>query len=280
MSDNYSEVVEDVNWALGVASGENDLNHKRVYPNTNENLKALFENFSVKDKDVFTVAGSSDQIFNSFYKGAKSVDTFDINKLTFYYYYLRKWMINYLGEEYIKDEYYKDSSNLIKLVNSIKADREDEMKAQLFWIQYFTKVGRIDKGLFLVTSEDYKSEYGDDLETLKERIKNVKFYNYDMGERFVLNKKYDVIILSNILECLHNPTRLFAARNNIERLLNDDGICVCSHLMEGKDHPLHKAEIEIMTSNILTEEDFDDYYYLGNSNYKREVGYVYKKGVK
>ena len=103
------------------------------------------------------------------------------------------------------------------------------------------------------------------------------FYNYDFSSRFSLKKKYDVIILSNILECLQNPDQLIVARDNVESLLKDDGICVCSHLMEDKNNEFHKDEVKIMTMNNLIEEEIDDYYISSVSCGIQEVGYVYKK---
>ena len=277
MIDNLSEVKNDVNKVLELIFGTGTYTHRVVYPSTNENLEALFSNFSVKNKDVFSVLASSDQVFTSFYKGAKEVDTFDINKYTFYYHYLRKWLINYYGEEYIKDEYFKDSDKLRELVNTIKVEDENEKVAQMFWILYFNKYDKLTNRLFITTSGIYDSVYKDDLEGLSKKIKNIKFYNLNLASRFKLNKKYDVLIVSNILECMHHPAQLIAARDNIEKLLKKDGICVCSHVMEGKDHLLHQNEVEIMTSNILEYENFNEKYKSCESDFKREVGYVYKK---
>ena len=67
----------------------------KIYFSSNEDLKTIFSNFDFKDKDVLTVAGSGDQAFYSYNDDAKKVDLFDKNKLTIYYYYLRKWIISY-----------------------------------------------------------------------------------------------------------------------------------------------------------------------------------------
>ena len=48
----------------------------------------------------FTVLASGDQAFYFYDNGAKKVDLFDINKLSIYYYYLRVWIIKYLGRFY------------------------------------------------------------------------------------------------------------------------------------------------------------------------------------
>lgn len=271
------EILYDIYRAFKVEFGKEYRDCRRIYPKTNEDLDALFKNFTVKDKDVFSVLGSSDQVLSSFYLGAKSVDSFDINKLTIYYYYLRKWLITNLGEEYIKEEYFKNGKKLIEFIVSIKPISEDEKKAKLFWLNYLARREKIDKELFLVSYNKYRSIYEDDLETLSHKIKELKFYNYDFSKKIVLNKQYDVIILSNILECLENPKELLIAKDNIENLLKDDGICVCSHVMEDRNNDFHKEEVKIMTMNNLVEEDFDDYYISSVSCGIQEVGYVYKK---
>ena len=271
------EILYDIYRAFKVEFGKEYRDCRRIYPNTNEDLNALFKNFTVKDKDVFSVLGSSDQVLSSFYLGAKSVDSFDVNKLTIYYYYLRKWLITYLREEYIKEEYFKNGKYLIELIVGINPISEDENKAKLFWLNYLARRERIDKELFLHTHNNYKNVFDNDLENLSHKIKDLRFYNYDFSKKIVLNKKYDVIILSNILECLENPKELLVARDNIERLLKDDGICVCSHVMETKENDFHKEEIKVMTSGNLIEYDFEDYYEDNITNGMHEVGYVYKK---
>ena len=66
---------------------------RRIYVSSNEQLDAVFRGFDFKDKDVLSVLGSSDHVFSEYYLGAKSVTAFDINELTKYYYYLRKWLL-------------------------------------------------------------------------------------------------------------------------------------------------------------------------------------------
>ena len=271
------EILYDIYRVLKVEFGKECRDCRRIYPNTNEDLNALFKNFTVKDKDVFSVLGSSDQVLSCFYLGAKNVDSFDINKLTIYYYYLRKWLITYLGEEYINKEYFKNGKHLIEFIVGINPISEDENKAKLFWLNYLSRREKIDEELFLVTHNNYKNVFDNDLENLSHKIKDLKFYNYDFSKKIVLNKKYDVIILSNILECLENPKELLIARDNIENLLKDDSICVCSHVMETKNNDFHKEEIKVITSGNLIEEDFEDYYEDNITNSMHEVGYVYKK---
>ena len=272
-----NNVLYDVERAIGVWFDLSSYNYRRVYPNTNENMKALFRNFNVEGKDVLCVLGSSDQVLSSFYLGANSVDSFDNNKLTFYYYYLRKWLITYLNEEYINEEFFKNGRKLYKLISKIKVEDKDEETAKEFWLNYLSKNCRIDKKLFIETRNKYDNLFKDDLSNLSKKIKRLGFYNYDLGYDFYLDKQYDILIISNIMECLRNQFQICIAKENIERLLKKDGICVCSHLMENKNDLNHKDEVGIMTMDELIEEDFNDYYLTNDTNKYREVGYVYKK---
>ena len=266
--DSFNAIMKDVEGAGNVARGESTYDYRRVYHSTNEDLVKLFNNVKLKDKDVFSVLSSGDQVFTCFYKGAKSVDSFDINKLTIYYYYLRKWMITKKHSEYIKDWYLESNRDLIKLIMTVDPVIEDEKNAQIFWLNYINSNNGLDKNIFLPTSERYKNVFSDDIDGLSKRIKNIKFYNYDISSSFILKKKYDVVVLSNVLECLVHPAQLFRAKSNVSRLLKSGGICLCSHIMEDKDSNIHEKEIEIMTSGDL--EYIDDYN-------KHDVGYVYKK---
>lgn len=50
----------------------------------NENQEGINEIVDYKDKDVCTIAASGDQYLGASYYGAKRVDIFDINRLTYF----------------------------------------------------------------------------------------------------------------------------------------------------------------------------------------------------
>lgn len=62
----------------------------RLYPFTTENLSALLECFSVKDKSILTIDSSSDLAINANLKGASKVTIMDSSPLTKEYFYLKK----------------------------------------------------------------------------------------------------------------------------------------------------------------------------------------------
>ncbi len=73
-----------------------------IYPFTNENIKEMFDFFDFKDKNCLCVLGSSDQTFDMYLRGAKSVTAFDINPLTKYLFYLKRAA---LKADLTKEEY-------------------------------------------------------------------------------------------------------------------------------------------------------------------------------
>lgn len=256
---------------------ESNIYYDKIYFGSNECLEELFKNFSVKDKDVLTVLASSDQLFYSYDRGAKKVDTFDINVLTKYYYYIRKWSIEYL------DCYYADKENVIynhsfigELLKLVECGSNEEKEAYIFWSNYIRKVSPLEnKSLyFYVESMEYNGIK--DLSNVRKAIKNkLNFINQDITGDIDKSCKYDVIILSNILEYYgESMIHLANCRDNLYSILNDDGIVVCSHIMDQEgDNDKEK--------NIFSKK-FDSYEF---PKYSKEYilggevssGYCYKK---
>lgn len=90
-----------------------------IYTRTNENLNLLLKDIEVKNKKVLTVLASSDQLFYFLLKNAKEVETFDINVLTKYFFYLRKWNLLYL-KEYFYPKGPLNSNYILKLLEFAK----------------------------------------------------------------------------------------------------------------------------------------------------------------
>ena len=82
------------------------------------------------------------------------------------------------------------------------------------------------------------------------------------------SKKYDIIMMSNILETSRNSLgKLVVARNNLNRLLKSDGIVICSHLIH-QATGMNGLELEVF------DKDFD---YI---DYGLKNGYIYTKKCK
>ena len=202
----------------------------KIYFKSNEFLNELFKNVDLKDKNVLTVVGSGDQSFLCYENGAKSVDLFDINKLAIYYYYIRIWVIEnfntYYPDQNLDKNYIKE---LLKYVNP---KTEEEMQAYLYWSRYVNTYFIKNGSLF------FKSSFMNDididgLKTIKERLKTRSFttYNLDISKPWNHDKKYDVIIVSNISDYVLRDNHSFCVyRDNLDNLLEDNGIIVCSRI--------------------------------------------------
>ncbi len=250
----------------------------RLYAQSNENLLKLFSNYSIHNKEVLTVLASSDQAFSCFYLGAKSVDSFDRNYLTFYYYFLRKWLLLYQNREYASYHFFYDGDiELYELICSIIPTSPQESEAKTFWKKYMElshyKAG---KYLFYPTLCNQPTPYGHNYNQL------IPFFNQDISftcmnllDTNKIQKKYDVVILSNMLEYTSQYNQLIHARDNVEKLLKDGGIAICSYAMYSHSSPQHHIESDIMTSHQLV---FDSYYqyYEPLFGKKMDLSYSYK----
>ncbi len=195
-----------------------------IYPFTTENINGMFSHFSFKDKDCLSVLGSSDQVFDMYLRGARSVTTFDINPLTEYLFHLKKAALdaNLTKEEYLDYFCYRGTDNYAifqnRLIKPFDIRIFDKIAPNLkgnsykFWINLYNKYSfsTIRKSARLFTSNEYFRDtlehtvaYLDDdnFEKLKEVSKNIKitFINKDIKE-LVLEKKYDLMYFSNIIQ--------------------------------------------------------------------------------
>lgn len=258
-------MASDVDIASRLIAGEDIKNYGRIYYSSSENLDKILERVDVSDKDVLTILGSSDQYFYAYYYGAKKVDSFDINKMTKYYYYLRLWGIEYL------DEFYPDISNhkyIYELLKLVKVNDKDSEEAYNFWNNYIRKIFPFDNPKLFYINSNIRSNL--DIDKLNNDIfdKKNNFYHANIKNRFTDNK-YDVIMLSNMLEyCLDD---IEVVRNNISNLLKDDGVVVCSNMLTNgfKEHYVFS---ELFKRESLGTYKDSDYFGM-----EFPLGYVYRK---
>jgi len=205
----------------------------RIFFKSNEYVSDILSNFDLKNKKVLTVLGSGDQAFHFLNRGAKSVDVFDINRLSIYYYYLRIWLIKYMNEFYPNDFNYE---YWIKLRNMIVTNNIDETNVINFWDYFFYKDYKFNS---LLEYDHYNCENGiEDLTILKNKLDSskIKFYNFDIkSSKIKLHKKYDIVYLSNIPDWFfdfdfYNELVLFRYSNNISKLLKRKGLAIRSYV--------------------------------------------------
>lgn len=256
----------------------------KIYFSSNECLENLFHNFSVEGKDVLCVAGSGDQAFQCLSRGASSVDLFDLNKLSKYYFYLRLWGIKYFDSCYPNLNDLFESHNWIKkMVSNIdcsELSNEEEREAFYFWAFYVTKqdLPLFNRYLFNLSSNPYVNDISD-LSGLKKTFdgKNISFIHEDIcGDKVDLSKKYDLVIMSNILEyCNGDKLVLKRTRDNLNSILNDNGTVICSRIIHNDQDISSIVESDVF-SDMFDKEEFS-YEFDPILEKQAAVGYAYKK---
>lgn len=251
----------------------NDLaenNYDKLYFSSNELLYKIFSNFSVENKDVLTVLGSGDQMFHCYKNGAKSVDCFDINPLTIHYLYLRRWVIEYLNQFYPDRNF--TSNDIKKILKKISIRTENEKDSCNYWNSLARYNNFNSSKMFYeeIVKQNESNEI-QDLSLIKKRLSDeFSFYNFNIIDYTLKDKKYDVIITSNIAEYIRNSFSLMMYCDNLCGMLKDNGIVVCSNLGRSS-----VEQIEYLT--------FEDNFSM--TPMKKEVswgrnmslGYVYRK---
>lgn len=206
----------------------------QIYFNSNERLNDIFDKFNFKDKRIFSVLGSGDQAFHLINRGARKIDLFDCNNIAFYYFYLRIWMIKYFDMFYYSN--HLNSTFIKNLICKVKPANNNENNALYFW-QKIIKMNIFDEyedSIFVRNSICMANNKIDDLKKLKYYLKHNKFnfHNIDISGEISVDRKYDYLILSNIAEWLSSSdyNNIWQFCRNVDQLLKDDGIAICSKL--------------------------------------------------
>ena len=214
-----------------LVSGNPQENYRYVYAQTNEYLRQLYSNVDFKNKNVLSVAASGDQSFLAYAYGAKHIDLFDLNQLTFYYYYLRAWTIKYFNRFYPKIPFHKRFLN--DLLQMVKINNGAEIIAFDYWNEILNEFdNRKLERIFLFEGKHLdvsKSE----LSFIKDSIEADKstFHNIDISDYINIKEKYDIIVTSNIVDWFHGDRgKIEDYKDNLYNLLNKNGIVLCSDL--------------------------------------------------
>ncbi len=181
------------------------------YLYSNENLRAYYPYFSIKDNNVLTVCGSGDQVLSAVLYGAKEVDTFDSNKLTLYSLMLKKAAIKALSfEEFVKfydidvlqskrlSYFYKvleniDDEEIQLFFSKIFKDNVEDFEFLFFGSAGSNKV--VSKRIPFLDYPNYNLLKGK-LDNTKINFKNINIF--DTVNEF--HSQYSFINLSNILD--------------------------------------------------------------------------------
>ena len=203
----------------GYSSCNNDdyyLSH--AYFITNEDIWKYIKLMNLNNGNLLTVCGSGDQVFYGALEGAKVIDTFDINPLSYYVFELRKAsIINLSIDEYNnffpggRKPTFNNNYFDINVFDNIKYQMSDD--ARYFWeILYSIYYGKnlISKFLLLSmnsTGDSFGIDYlynSNKYNKLKNILKELKYNFYlcdlkNLDNKILSNKNYyDGVNLSNI----------------------------------------------------------------------------------
>jgi S-adenosylmethionine:diacylglycerol 3-amino-3-carboxypropyl transferase len=224
----------------------------QIYPSTTEQISEYFNMFDFKNKKVLTVASSGDHLLNAIYMGAEEIDTFDINELCGYYMYLKIASLRALSYNDFCKYFIVDFDNLSKLLNKEVYQKinqhfdnsEIEQLSKQFWDNLYSRCN--DKNLrmyklfrdfnekeIIMSRNIYLAEKNKSYNLLRKKISNasISYANCDVKDLLSkFNKKYDLIILSNItdyLESTFNDQHIYRLKNlilsELPQILNPHG---------------------------------------------------------
>lgn len=291
------QIITDIKIAKMLVDSEKDFDFKSIdlkkyrpiYLFTNENIKAITDNISFKDREVLTVCSSGDQIFNMLLAGSKSIDSFDINIFTKYFYYLKEAAILSLSyHEFF--EFFIPSKMLIRnkvfskdLFSKLESNIRNK-EASFFWNTLFEIyegkklyysnlfiLDRYPKNTYMkcnsyLTDED---KYND----LKKRLNTyqLSFKRIDISSEVAKKldqKKYDIIYLSNILDTLDISTELSYAKKikeiviDLKKHLYSNGVIGVCYLFCYMDEYWYESSLNNLKSKLIRDAYFEeDYYY-------------------
>lgn len=304
-------IIDDIRIANNVMNGLVHSKFDYIYPFSNENINAAFNNFDLKGKDFLTVLASSDQTFDLYLRGAKSVFTFDINPLTKYYFYLKKAAIKTLCyEEFLQFFSYYDENDMENLTVFNKETFYRKViygldgDAHTFWTYLFNKYPGciIREAYSLFTYDELKKDL------LTQNISYLDIRNYDILKfiiadvdikfenvniKYLSNKiesKFDFMYLSNIFQyssSIFNLNDKILELNEIKKLiiklssfLNDSGSIV-SYLYAINKNQKNQSKVAIYDKELcdaILNEDFYNININGSYNSKETDNIlIYKK---
>ena len=236
--------------------------YDKTYYQTNEDLLDTYLDVDFYDKDVLTVLGSSDQVLTARFLDARRVDAFDKNILTKYYFYLRLWTIKYMNKLY-PNVY--DNRFLKELLARVNPETKEEKEAYRFYLLHAKKNTTMSKLFYDIEAQPHgRTLYTEAGELTDCLDPNIDFYQLDLFKREEHPKKYDIIIISNILDwARHDREKLQNAAFNLNRYINKEGYILGSNLIQ-RSREEKEQEQSIMGEFFTLEEE-------------KEKSYVYKK---
>ena len=155
------------------------------------------------------------------------------NVLTIYYYYFRKWIIEFKNRYYPKRNITKRT--IQRIISKVVPRSEEENNALMFWKKLYSGHFYSDFIDLFIEDPDLDKNIIKRSKEFRNRVINedINFYNVDISEEFILDKKYDVIYTSNIHDYITYKPKIERYRDNVYDLLKPGGIVISSNLSHG-----------------------------------------------
>lgn len=236
-STNKSDYLRILDWAK---SSDKFSLMSPCYLYSNENLRSYYEKINMKDKNILTVTGSGDQVLSAILYGAKHIDTFDSNKLTYYNLMLKKYAVSALSYDEFRNFYFLtyDYNRLEQYKKISKCINEVEIK--YFWDDFFSEHQEKFRYCFLSKDGSYhlvvrRIPYMDlnNYEILKKKIDDcsIIYNNLDIFNiNDIYKNNYSFINLSNILDYISNKKCFIDLIKNIDKnKLEENGVILLNY---------------------------------------------------
>lgn len=288
------DIDKKIDAAINICNGGRDRKVKfnRIYPFTTENISGYIDLFDLKDKSLFTVGSSGDQVFNASLVGCKDITLFDICPFTEEYFYLKLASIMLMTREELLDFFcYKNypkryfhnrkaflESNFYSLLNYLENIKPEVV---YFWTELLKRFkGRqIRDNLFIGDEDSVKIlkrvnrylESDEAYNLLRKRLSDTNI-TFKHGNIFKLedDTKYDNVFLSNIATYCKLDDVLYMFYKMYDRL-NDNGEMLVSYLYDTtKDSEYLPGEDEIYDLRRVFNtfpKELELYSFIGNTGY-------------
>lgn len=245
MDVNLEEALEQSKIIIGSLSNTGFSEYSRGYLSTTENIGAYLNEVEFNKNRALTVLSSGDQVFNLMLKGVLEIDAFDINKLQYFVYCLKKAMIKELSLANFK----KAMGDLaLKNMTQDNQDLLNKLKLSMpplvyeyFWqileflhhnymlglVNIFGSFVNFSHNLYLASEDNYKK--------LQRMIEDIPVHLYFLDVKkvpYLVEGDYDIIILSNIADYLGKRDKLLTLEDfqklisSYYNLLRQDGVLI------------------------------------------------------
>lgn len=228
------------------------------YKFSNENLCGYYPKFNIDGGSVLTVCGSGDQVLSAVLYGAKKVDCFDSNRLSYYNMMLKVYAVKYLEyEDFLCFFGIADSDFDPKKIYNMFKNNISDKSIRIFFDLLFEKCP--DISWMYISDSDYDGNLlnnipylvYDNYYKLKDLLNSceITFKESDLFNVFdKFQNKYNFINFSNIYDYVQNYMSfcnfVIDAKRNY---LTDDGSIMINYSWS---KPYHRESIN-MTADII-----------------------------